>query len=151
MDCVTPIYHMDHISSCKHVCPSVKWTPLDKMVAILQTIFSNAFSRMKSFVYWLKFHWRLFLRVQFTISQHWFRWWLGAGQAPSHYLNQCWPHSLTQICSIRGRWVKITSVPSIFLVTTTIIKIFALKKSFTNVIEHIWNRLHVYLCYVIVL
>ena len=40
--------------------------PLDKMAAILQTIFSVAFSWMKSFVFWLKFHWSLFLRVQLT-------------------------------------------------------------------------------------
>ena len=32
--------------------------------------------------------WSLFLGVQLTISQHWFRWWLGADQATSHYLNQ---------------------------------------------------------------
>ena len=30
--------------------------PLDKMVAILQTIFSDALWWMKSFVFWLKFH-----------------------------------------------------------------------------------------------
>ena len=24
------------------------------------------------------------------LSQHWFRWWLVAWSAPSHYLNQCW-------------------------------------------------------------
>ena len=35
--------------------------PLDKMAAILQTIFSDYFqSWMKSFVFWLKFHWSLF-------------------------------------------------------------------------------------------
>ena len=34
--------------------------PLDKMAAILQTMFSDAFSWMKSFVFWLKFHWSLF-------------------------------------------------------------------------------------------
>ena len=28
--------------------------------------------------------------VQLTIFQHWFRWWLGAVQATSHYLNQWW-------------------------------------------------------------
>ena len=33
----------------------------------------NAFSWMKMFEYRLKFHWSLFLRVQSTISQHWFR------------------------------------------------------------------------------
>ena len=47
--------------------------PLDKMTCISQTIFSDAFSWMKSFVFWLKFHWSLFLRVQLTITQHWFR------------------------------------------------------------------------------
>ena len=46
---------------------------LDKMDAISQTIFSDAFSWMKSFVFWLKFQWSLFLRVQLTITQHWFR------------------------------------------------------------------------------
>ena len=45
----------------------------DKMDAISQTSFSNAFSWMKMFEYRLKFHWSLFLRVQLTISQHWFR------------------------------------------------------------------------------
>ena len=38
----------------------------------------------------LKFQWSLFPRVQFTIFQHWFRQWLGAVQATSHYLNQWW-------------------------------------------------------------
>ena len=45
--------------------------PLDKMAAISQKIFSDAFLWMKSFVFWLKFHWSLFLRVQLTITQHW--------------------------------------------------------------------------------
>ena len=47
--------------------------PLEKIAAISQTIFSDAFSWMKNFVFWLKFHWYLFLRIQLTISQHWFR------------------------------------------------------------------------------
>ena len=60
------------------------------MDAISQTTFSSAFSWMKMFEYRLKFHWSLFLRVQLTISQHWFRKWLGADQATSHYLDQWW-------------------------------------------------------------
>ena len=40
-----------------------------KINAILQT-FSNA---MKMFEFQLKFHWSLFLKVQLTIFQHWFR------------------------------------------------------------------------------
>ena len=47
----------------------------DKMAAISQTTFSNAFSWMKMFKCRLKFHWTLFPRVhwQLTISQRWFR------------------------------------------------------------------------------
>ena len=47
--------------------------PLDKMAAISQTIFSDAFWWMESFVFWLKFHRSLFLNVQLTKAQHWFR------------------------------------------------------------------------------
>ena len=62
--------------------------PMQKMIAISQTTFSNAFSWMKSFVFCLKFHWSLYLRVQLTVRQCWFRKWLGVQQARSHYLNQ---------------------------------------------------------------
>ena len=47
--------------------------PLDKMTAISQTIFEVAFPWMKSFVFWLKFRWSWFLRVQLATTQHWFR------------------------------------------------------------------------------
>ena len=46
---------------------------LDKMAGISQMIFSDAFSLMKTTVFWLKFHLNLFLRVQLTITHHWFR------------------------------------------------------------------------------
>ena len=46
---------------------------LDKMASISQTIFGDAFSLMKNFAFWLKFHWSLFLWVQWIITQHWFR------------------------------------------------------------------------------
>ena len=49
-----------------------------KMAAISQTIFADEFSRMKSFVFWLKFHWNMFMGVLLKITQRWFRWWLGA-------------------------------------------------------------------------
>ena len=45
----------------------------DKMAAIFLTTFSNAFSWMKMLEFLLRFHWSLFLRVQLTIFQHWFR------------------------------------------------------------------------------
>ena len=45
----------------------------DKMAAIFQTTFSNAFSWIKSHEFWLRFQWSLFLRVQLIIFEHWFR------------------------------------------------------------------------------
>ena len=42
-----------------------------KMAAIFQTTFWNAFSSMKMYEFWLKFHWSLFLGVQLTIFHHW--------------------------------------------------------------------------------
>ena len=62
----------------------------DKMATILQTMLLNTFSWMKTLKFWLKFHWILFQTVQLIIFQHWFRWWLGAILATSHYLNQWW-------------------------------------------------------------
>ena len=51
--------------------------PLDKMATILQMTFSNAFLEWKCLIFLQKLHWSLFLRIQFTINQQWFRWWLG--------------------------------------------------------------------------
>ena len=45
----------------------------DKMAAISQTTLSNAFSWMKILEFRLKLHWSLFLRIQLTIFQCWFR------------------------------------------------------------------------------
>ena len=42
----------------------------DKMAAFSHTIFSVAILRMKSFVFWVKIHWSLFLMVHLTIIQH---------------------------------------------------------------------------------
>ena len=39
-----------------------------------------------------------FPRVQSTVNQHWFRWWLGDKQPSSHYLKQWWPSLLTHKC-----------------------------------------------------
>ena len=61
-----------------------------KKAAILQTIFSNAFPCMKMYEFRFRFYWLLSPRVQLTISQHWFRKWLGADQPTRHYLNQWW-------------------------------------------------------------
>ena len=61
-----------------------------KMDAISQTPFSKAFSWIEMYEFWLRSHWSLFLKVQLTIFQHWFRQWLSAGQVTSHCLNQWW-------------------------------------------------------------
>ena len=47
------------------------WGP-DKMDTSLQT-FWNSSSSKKLYVFWFKFHWNTFPRVQLTIRQHWFR------------------------------------------------------------------------------
>ena len=65
-----------HSSNKGHFCWSgckLLHLPLNKMSAISQTTFSNAFSLIKRFVDWYEFHWSLFPRVQLTIFQHWFR------------------------------------------------------------------------------
>ena len=72
-----------------------------KKISRLLAIFSDAFSWMKNVVFWLKFHWRFF---KWTITQHWFRKWFGVVKATSHFLNQCWPHSLRHICGTLGKW-----------------------------------------------
>ena len=46
-----------------HIWIQITRLPLDKMDAISQTTFSNAFSWMEKLDFWLKFHWSLFLRV----------------------------------------------------------------------------------------
>ena len=45
----------------------------DKIDAISQTTFSNAFSWMKMYEFHLWFHWSLFPRFELPIFQHWFR------------------------------------------------------------------------------
>ena len=52
---------------------------------IFKCIFLN-----ETYEFRLRFHWILFLRVELIIYQHWFRLWLGAGEATSHCLNQWW-------------------------------------------------------------
>ena len=61
---------------------------------------------MKMIEFGFKFHWNSFPGVQLTMSQHWFKQWLGTEQATGHYLNQCWPSSLTRICGTMGRWIN---------------------------------------------
>ena len=84
---LTPCYYERYQRKAGKRCYLTHWDR-DRMADIFHTTFSNAFSWMKMHEFWLRFHWSLFLRVQLTIFQHWFREWLGAGQATSHCLNQ---------------------------------------------------------------
>ena len=59
----------------------------DKIDEFFETAFWNAFSWMRMFEFRLTFHWSVFLRAELTRVQHWLRWWLGADQLISHYLN----------------------------------------------------------------
>ena len=79
------------------------------MDEIFQTTFSNAFSSMKMYEFWLRVHVSLYLRVQLTLIHHWLRLWLGADQATSHYLNQWWSNLLMHICVTQPQWVKFKS------------------------------------------
>ena len=51
----------------------VNSSSLDKMALISHMMFWKAFSWMKILEFRWKFHWSLFLWVQLTISEHWFR------------------------------------------------------------------------------
>ena len=54
-------------------CNAVNTLRLRQNAAISQRTLSIAFSWMKMLEFRLNFHWSLFLRVQLTIFQHWFR------------------------------------------------------------------------------
>ena len=64
----------------------------DKMTAISQTTFANAFSSMKMYEFRLKFHWSLFLRAS---------WYMIILSEPILV------RSLTHICVTRPQWVDI--------------------------------------------
>ena len=65
--------HMPYILAYDGAIVDLTHWGQDKMAAIFQTTFSNAFSWMKMYKFWLRFHWSLFPRVPLTIFQHWFR------------------------------------------------------------------------------
>ena len=66
------VYSSSQSTLCHSHCLLTRWGR-NKIDAILQMTFSNAISWMKMFEFRLKFHWSLFLKVQLTIFQHWFR------------------------------------------------------------------------------
>ena len=85
---------------------SLSHLSLNKIAAVSQTAFSNAFSSMKQFEFWLKFHCNLFLRVQLTITQ------IDNSLAPNRRQAIVWTH----ICgtSWRSLALKLISKRDIF-------------------------------------
>ena len=85
--------------------------PLDKMVAISQATFANAFSRMKSFVFQLIFHWNVFLRMQINnvpaLVQIMVWRCIGDNPLSEPMLTQF----MTQfICGTKWKWVKLAKI-----------------------------------------
>ena len=75
--------------------------------------------------YRLKFHWSLFLAVQWTILQHWFREWLSTDQATSHYLDQWWLDYRRIYASLRLNELKAYLVYSLHNIHLSIIVVCA--------------------------
>ena len=69
----TELYHTRGCIVYLQVSSHLTHRGRDKMATVSQTTLSNAFSWMKMLEFRLRFHWSLFLRVQLTIFQHWFR------------------------------------------------------------------------------
>ena len=59
------------------------------------------------FLFWLKLHQKLSLRVYLTTKQCWFKYWLGVILEANHYLNQCWLSSPKNICVTQSQWVNL--------------------------------------------
>ena len=76
------------------------------MTHILQTTHLNSFHCMNIVGFWLKYRWNLFLRVQLTRGQHWFRLWFGTEQASSYYLKQWCPNILKHVSVTLHRWIN---------------------------------------------
>ena len=83
----------------------------DKMAAIFQTTFSNAFSWMKIFKFRLRFHWSLFPRVQLTILRR-------PGNKPLS--EPMMVNLLTHIRVTRPQWVKGTVYYKLALIFITV-------------------------------
>ena len=69
------------------LCEITHWGR-NKMAAIFADDIWKCIFFNEIIAYRFKFHWSLFPMLQLTIYKRWFRWWLGADLATSHYLNQ---------------------------------------------------------------
>ena len=78
--------------------PCISHWSRDKMAAILQTTFSNAFSWMKVFGFRLIFHWNLFPRVQLVQIMAW------RHPVDKPLSEPMMVNLLTHICVTRPQW-----------------------------------------------
>ena len=121
------------------------------MAAISQTVFSVAFSWMKHFVFWLKFQWSLFLRVQLAVTQHW----LDNGLAPNRRQAIIWsnadPIHWRIYAALGGRWVNEIAVISGYLNTISALRfcdiflailydVIWLVKTYSKSLITVWSR-----------
>ena len=101
-----------HTHKCTYTCLNFDvfiflthwgWEEID---TILQTFFKCIFFNENVWIsIEISFEF-VFLRVQLTIFQQWFRYWLGTDQVTSYYLKQWWHSLLMQICITQPQWVK---------------------------------------------
>ena len=72
-------------------CQPIRWHNSTNLLQHIYTVIQNDL-----YVYWRHVSVRLIhlpLVPHITVTElcrHWFRYWLGAEQVPSHFLNQCW-------------------------------------------------------------
>ena len=92
--CVS-LYYNVHVAIMETVCLTHQGRQHDQHSAgnILKLIFWNEMCCI-----WIPNSLKFFLRAQLMICQQKYRQWLGALQAPSHFLKQLWTSLLTHIC-----------------------------------------------------
>ena len=97
-----------------------------KCPTILVMIYSNSnFLNRNFIVLWCEFYSVLFQTFQLIRSQCGFKKWVGAEQAPNHYLKQWWPGFLMYICITRPQWVNQMSLSVVVILLS---------------IEHWWKK-----------
>ena len=103
LKCTVPCRVVFSVKTIPHLADDAASTywGWDKFSPFRRRHFHMHFFLMKMYKFRLTFHWSSLLRVQLTIIQHCFRWWLGAEVATSHYLNQWWPLYPMNICVTR--------------------------------------------------
>ena len=100
--------------------------------------FNIHFSRMKKFVFWLKLHWNLIVRVQWTITQHWFRYPFVAYSAPNRRQTIIW----TNADRIHWRIYASLSLNVLNLMTKTLRTWTRIKISISTGYVSLWCFIH---------